>query len=103
MSVKLVLLKSGEQVIADTKELVLDERVKGYLLNKPQKVTSGGAVFLTEENTDDDRNVQVTLAPYVLLTKDEDIVLPTDWIVTVVEPIEALVEMYQEKINGQNS
>ena len=102
MSVKLVLLKSGEQVIADTKELVLDERVKGYLLNKPQKVTSGGAVFLTEEN-DDDRNVQVTLAPYILLTKDEDIVLPTDWIVTVVEPIEALIEMYQEKINGQNS
>ena len=103
MSIKLVLLKSGEQVIADTKELVLDERVKGYLLNKPQKVSSGGAVFLTEENADDDRNVQVTLAPYILLTKDEDIVLPTDWIVTVVEPIEALVEMYQEKINGQNS
>jgi hypothetical protein len=103
MSIKLVLLKSGEQVIADTKELVLDERVKGYLLNKPQKVTSGGAVFLTEENDDDDRNVQVTLAPYVLLTKDEDIVLPTDWVVTVVEPIEALVEMYQEKTNGQNS
>jgi hypothetical protein len=102
MSIKLVLLKSGEQVIADTKELVLDERVKGYLLNKPQKVTSGGAVFLAED-VEEDRNVQVTLAPYILLTKDEDIVIPTDWVVTVVEPIEALVEMYQEKTNGQNS
>jgi len=100
MSIKLVLLKSGEQVIADTKELVLDERVKGYLLNKPQKVSSAGAVFLSED-VEEDRNVQVTLAPYILLTKDEDIVLPTDWVVTVVEPLQALVEMYQEKTNGK--
>jgi hypothetical protein len=102
MSIKLVLLKSGEQVIADAKELVLEDQVKGYLLNKPQKVTSAGAVFLTED-VEEDRNVQVTLSPYILLTKDEDIVIPTDWVVTVVEPLKALVNMYQEKINEESN
>ena len=102
MSVKLTLLKSGEQVVSDVKELVSEESVRGYVFNKPQKVTSGGAVFLTEQEEKEDNNVQVTLAPYILLTKDDDIAIPTDWVVTIVEPLTALVEMYQEKINGQD-
>ena len=100
MSIKLVLLKSGEQVIADAKELVLEESVKGYLLNKPQKVSATKAMLLTEENGEEP-NVQITLSPFILLTSDEDIVIPTDWVVTVVEPLQALVEMYQEKTNGK--
>jgi len=101
MSIKLVLLKSGEQVIADAKELVADDKVRGYLLNKPQKVFATRAMLLTEEEGSEDGNFQITLSPYILLTKDEDIVVPTDWVVTVVEPLETLVEMYQEKVNGQ--
>ena len=39
MSVKLALLKSGEVLISDIKELVVDEnKVVGYLFNKPKKV-----------------------------------------------------------------
>jgi hypothetical protein len=37
------------------------------------------------------------------LTSDEDIVVPTDWVVTVVEPLESVVKMYQDKINGQSN
>jgi len=101
MSIKLVLLKSGEQVIADAKELVSEETVRGYLLNKPQKVTAAKPMLLTEEEGSDEGNVQITLSPFILLTKDEDIVVPTDWVVTVVEPLETVVEMYQEKVNGK--
>ena len=101
MSIKLVLLKSGEQVIADAKELVAEEKVRGYLLNKPQKITATKPILLTEDSGSDDANVQITLAPFILLTKDEDIVVPADWVVTVVEPLETLVEMYQEKVNGK--
>ena len=103
MSIKLVLLKSGEQVIADAKELVAEEKVRGYLLNKPQKVSATRAMLLTEEESAEDGNFQITLSPYILLTKDEDIVVSTDWVVTVVEPLESLTEMYQEKVNGQGS
>ena len=37
MSIKLVVLKSGDQVIADVKELVKEDVIRGILLNKPCK------------------------------------------------------------------
>ena len=35
MTVKLSLLKSGEDVIADIEEMILDEKVVGYFFNDP--------------------------------------------------------------------
>ena len=52
MSIKLAILKSGEQLIADAKELVSDEKVRGYLLTKPHKVVSSQPLLLTEEQKD---------------------------------------------------
>jgi hypothetical protein len=103
MSIKLVLLKSGEQLISDAKELVSEEKVRGYLLNQPQKVSVNRPILLTEDQSLEDVNVEITLSPWILLTSDKDIVVPTDWVVTVVEPLNSLVKMYQEKIDGQNS
>ena len=43
MSVKLLLLKSGDQIISDVKEIVRNEGesrvVEGYLLGKPHKLS----------------------------------------------------------------
>ena len=39
MTVKLLLLKSNEDVIADVKELTIEERVIGYQLKNPYRVT----------------------------------------------------------------
>jgi hypothetical protein len=103
MTIKLLLLKSGEQLVSDAKELVSEEKVRGYLLNKPQKVVANKSMFLSEEQSFEDINVEVTFSPWILLTSDEDIVVPTDWVVTVVEPLESVVKMYQDKINGQNN
>ena len=103
MSIKLVLLKSGEQLVSDAKELVSEEKVRGYLLNKPQKVVANKPMFLSEEQSFEDVNVEVTFSPWILLTSDEDIVVPTDWVVTVVEPLESVVKMYQDKVNGQSN
>jgi hypothetical protein len=103
MSIKLVLLKSGEQLISDAKELVSEEKVRGYLLNQPQKVSVNRPILLTEDQSLEDVNVEITLSPWILLTSDQDIVVPTDWVVTVVEPLKSLVKMYQEKLDGQNS
>ena len=102
MSIKLVVLKSGEQVIADTKELVKEDVIRGILLNKPCKVRAARPVLLTEEeNSEDDGNVEITFSPFVLLSDDEDIIIPPDWIVTIVNPIESVVNLYQEKIDGK--
>ena len=102
MSIKLAVLKSGEQVIADAQELVSEEKVRGYLFTKPHKVISTQPLLLTEEQQDDN-SLEVTLSPWIILSADKEVVVPTDWVVTVVEPLESVVKMYEEKVNGQSS
>ena len=106
MSVKLLLLKSGEQIIADAKELRRKEedipivdKVYGYLLTQPHKVSANKPLVLTE-NVDDRRNVEITLSPWILLTEDKVITIPKEWVITIVNPIDSIVKMYQEKIDG---
>ena len=113
MSVKLLLLKSGEQIIADAKELVQKQghmminqdqnetvdKVHGYLLTLPHKVTANKPLVLTE-NVDEERNVEITLSPWVILTEDKVMTVPKEWVITIVNPIESIVKMYEEKIDG---
>ena len=101
MSVKLLLLKSGEQVISDVKELIRkdSDKVYGYVLHKPHEVVASKAVVLTEDASDN-RNVEITLSPWILLTEDKLMTVPQDWIITIVNPIKSILEMYEEKTNG---
>ena len=103
MSVKLAVLKSGEQVIAEAKELVSEEKVRGYLFTRPHKVLTAQPMLLTEEETQNDSSLEVTLSPWIILSADKEVVVPTDWVVTIVEPLESVVKMYQEKIDGQSN
>ena len=105
MSVKLAVLKSGEQVIAEAKELVSkdEEKVRGYLFTRPHKVVTAQPLLLTEEEKHDDSSLEVTLSPWIILSADKEVVVPTDWVVTVVEPLASVVKMYQEKIDGQSN
>ena len=108
MSVKLLLLKSGEQVLADTKELrrkddvPMVDKVYGYLLTQPHKVSANKPLVLTE-NVDEERNVEITLSPWILLTEDKVMTVPQDWVITIVNPIESIVKMYEEKTNGKDN
>ena len=105
MSIKLLLLKSGEQVLADTKELrrkddvPMVDKVYGYLLTRPHKVSANKPLVLTE-NVDEQRNVEITLAPWILLSEDKVMTIPKEWVITIVNPIESIVKMYEEKTNG---
>ena len=56
----------------------------------------------TEEQKDDN-SLEVTLSPWIILSADKEIVVPTDWVVSIVEPLESVVQMYQEKVNGRES
>ena len=101
MSIKLLYLKSGEQIISDVKELIRKDsnKVYGYVLHKPHEIVASKAVVLTED-VNDDRKVEVTLSPWILLTEDKSMTIPQDWIITIVNPIESITKMYQEKIDG---
>ena len=103
MSVKLLLLKSGDQIISDVKEIVRNEGesrvVEVYLLGKPHKISAVKPVVLTE-NFNDERNIEITLSPWILLTEDKEMTVPKEWVITIVNPIKSIVKMYQEKIDG---
>jgi len=103
MSVKLAVLKSGEQVIAEAKELVSEDKVRGYLFTRPHKVVTTQPMLLTEEETQNDSSLEVTLSPWIILSADKEVVVPTDWVVTIVEPLESVVKMYQEKTDGKSN
>ena len=102
MTVKLILLKSGEDVIADVSEMVLGEeeekRVIGYHLNKPCVIRMKNPNLQSEDGSIKKAGFEVSLFPWIPLTKDTTISIPADWLITVVEPVEKLKEMYQEDI-----
>ena len=108
MSIKLVVLKSGEQIISDAKEIVSQDKetgereVHGYLFEKPQKVTVRTEILLTEnEDYTNSREVQVSMTPWIVLSADDKVTVSADWVVTIVDPLESVKEMYEEKVNGK--
>ena len=112
MTVKLLLLKSGEDLIADVQEMVFGEdeekRVVGYYLTRPCIVKMRTPNLLTEENENKGlkkMGYQVQLHPWMLLTVDEKIPVPSDWVVTMVNPTEKLKQMYIEDVinHGKNN
>ncbi len=102
MTIKLMLLKSGEDVISDVTEMCVgtDEKrqVIGYQLNKPCVVKMRDPNVIKEEGPKKKSGFAVSLFPWMPLTKQEDIPVPADWMITMVEPVEKLKEMYIEDI-----
>tara|TARA_B100001996_G_C18524041_1_gene540391 strand:+ start:279 stop:629 length:351 start_codon:yes stop_codon:yes gene_type:complete len=100
MSIKLVLLKSEEQVITEIKEIMDKDSPVGYLLTQPHRVVTSHQVLVEEGENPDDNAVSVTLSPWILLTTDKEIAVPNTYVTTIVEPIDSLTQMYLEKVNG---
>ena len=97
MSIKLLLLKSGEDVIADVKEMVVEEKVVGYVLGHPAR-----AKLLSDEGFRDgltDTPYKLQLMPWMPMSKDKEIPVVADWVVTISEPVDQLVEMYKKGVN----
>ena len=114
MSIKIALLKSGESVIADIKELIREEQVCGYLFKNPYVVhlmeQEPDYQFLSEESVpepqedeDEDGKVNVSFIPWIPLTTDKEIPVRYDWLVTVVSAAKQIEELYEEMINGQDN
>ena len=104
MTIKLVLLKSGEDIIADVGEMAVGEdenaRLVGYYLNKPCVVKMVKPTLLTEEEGSRNKKsgFEVSLFPWIPLTQEKTIPVPTDWVITIVEPTEQLKQMYIEDV-----
>ena len=108
MTIKLMLLKSGEDIITDVQDIKSENGVIGYYFNDPLVVKiyeSEEPKVLNEEGSNKkySSSVGVTFFPWMPLSKDTKIPCSADWVVTIVEPVEKLKKQYQEKLNGQNN
>ena len=104
MAIKLLLLKSGEDMIADISEMAYGEddsrRVVGYYLNRPCiiKMRNPNTLEDMSEGRSKKSGYEVSLFPWMPLSAEDIIPIPSDWVVTMVEPTVKLKEMYVEDI-----
>ena len=108
MSIKIALLKSGESVIADIKELLHEEQVCGYLFKSPYVVNFAPTYGFLQEETETDseeegEKMNISFSPWIPFTMDKEMPVRYDWLVTVVTPVKQIQELYEELINGQGN
>ena len=107
MTIKILVLKSGEDVIADIKEMMTpDNKVMGYLLTKPcvVKLVSNAPLTAEEDdsNTAHSSEVRIQMHPWTPLAKEKEIPLTSEWVVTMITPIDKVLSMYKEQVLKEN-
>ena len=100
MSIKVAVLQSGDQIVADMKEIVSEDKPIAYLFHKPQKVVLNNQIVLSE--TKDKSSIEVTLQNWILISDEDDIPVSVNQVVTLVDPVSSIRKMYEEKVNGSD-
>ena len=108
MSVKLVMLKSGEDIIADVKEIKsVDREVVGYYFHDPLIVKMyqpEEPTVLNEEGSTRQyaSKISVQFYPWIPLSEEKKVPCSADWVVTIVEPVQNVKALYQERLDGRH-
>ena len=107
MSVKLVMLKSGEDIITDVKELKSEEGIVGYYFHNPLIVKMyhpEQPTVLNEEGSSREYQsmISVQFYPWIPLSEESRIPCSADWVVTIVEPVQNIKKLYQERLDGRH-
>ena len=107
MSVKLVMLKSGEDIITDVKELKTEEGIVGYYFHNPLivKIYHPEAPTVLNEDSSSreyESKISVQFYPWIPLSQESRIPCSADWVVTIVEPVKNIKKLYQERLDGKH-
>jgi hypothetical protein len=100
MTVKIALLKSGEQIIADIKEMIsgseeeesANTRVVGYLFEFPYAVHLRNPELIIDK--DAPIQLEISMFNWLPMSKDHVIPVPPSWVVTIYEPTKKVKDMY---------
>ena len=102
MTIKLMILKSGEELISDINEMAVgeedDQKVIGYFLRRPCLVKMKNPGVIDQEKNKTKAGFEVSLIPWIALSEEEVIPIPADWLVTMVTPVKQLEKMYIEDV-----
>ena len=99
MSLKIALLKSREHVVSDIKELMSEDKPVGYLFKDPETLTINKSFLVSDTDT----SVEISLSQWILMSSDRELVVPRDWVVTLAEPIDSVLKMYEDKIDAKDN
>jgi hypothetical protein len=103
MSVKIALIKTGQFIIADVQEMVVDGVFAGFYFYKPCLVNivdpeteqlPQGPTQLTPGKT----SFNISLFPWIPLAKGTRVPVVKDWVVTLSDPVDMLMEMYENDV-----
>ena len=106
MTIKLALLKSGEDIITDITEMRIGDdepnsKVVGYFFDKPCVVKMRNPQSQAPDGNTQKAGFEVSLFPWMPLSADTRIPVTADWLITMVEPTAKLKEMYiEDVVNG---
>jgi hypothetical protein len=68
-----------------------DATIIGYLLKKP-------CIANLKTNPENEDSYKINLFPWIPLSKDTDVPVPRDYVITILNPIEKLDEIYKRDI-----
>ena len=88
MSIKILLLKSNEEIITEAREMVNPDTKEpiGYHLHKPFRleiVSDEGEIVFNRE-----KGYQLSWFPWAPLSKDKDFFLPAGHVITAYDPLD---------------
>ena len=83
MAVKLLRLKSGEDIVTDVKK----ENAEFTTVNVPAMLVPMGG---------QGQQMQMALAPWLPFSDDKEFTFPTDWILITSEPAQDIVNNYNQ-------
>ena len=98
MTIKLALLKSGEEVISDIDEMMTDKKtVVGYYFTNPcRAILTTPEIDVEEDQQPDKKPVSIKLLPWLPLADEDTIPVVADWVISIVEPQPKLKELYNK-------
>jgi hypothetical protein len=102
MSVKLLLLSTNETLMGDLKEVSSEEKFVGYLITEPQIISTKREVIISENPVIDrsETEIQVSMTSWMPLSLDRQIFIYPGSVVSIMEPVPTILQMYEDKVNG---
>ena len=102
MSIKILLLKSNEEIITEAKEIANPDSPTaiGYHLHKPFRleiVSDDGELVFNRE-----KGYSLSWFPFAPLSKDKDFFLPSEHVITAYDPLDSIVNQYVQAIKEEN-
>ena len=97
MTIKLAVLKSGENLISDIKEGYFNNELVCYLFEKPCTIEINGSYRVVGE----DSKLSISLKSWPMFSKQTTVEIIKDWIVTLVDPSDEIKEMYTQQVLGE--